>query len=429
MTSDDVLQLQQPLTTGGIRSVNFFNGRLLTSKDLTREQEARREADARLGLALGEGVAHGLEVAHDTTSGRPTGTYVSVKAGVAINRAGQVLRLAQNTTLALTQQFTNDLLDACIFGRCKPLRGGTYVAGAGVYVLTIAPSAVDEGRAPTNGLDPTNVRCNTDAKVEALQFRLLKLTVQMLNGLDFGSSTLRNELAYRCFGAGVQADWFASLVNAQPRRDDLLEALRDVGLGDLEVPLALLDFKGATALGFVDNWAVRRPLHRPETSAMAGLVDTRRTAVGRAMFMQFQSQLEDLLSPSLLPSSVTAKSHFRFLPPVGVLPIAEEADGNDQQATRFFAGMTYRRPAFINAARLESLIRDSLHFPPIDTQSGELVWLYRVRENRQAIEMTQLSPQPRSYIVFASGHIPYLADAQFDLGRSNYSNYARAQRT
>ena len=91
--------------------------------------------------------------------------------------------------------------------------------------------------------------------------------------------------------------------------------------------------------------------------------------------------------------------------------------------------MTFRRPAFINAARLESLVRDSLHFPAIDTQSGELVWLYRVRENRTAIEITKPTPAPRSYIVFASGHIPYLADAQFNLGRWNYSNYARAQQS
>ena len=44
MADKNVLQLQQPLTDGGIRSVNFFNGRLLSGKDLSREQAARREA-------------------------------------------------------------------------------------------------------------------------------------------------------------------------------------------------------------------------------------------------------------------------------------------------------------------------------------------------------------------------------------------------
>ena len=32
MNVDDLLQLQQPLKEGGIRSANFFNGRLLTAR-------------------------------------------------------------------------------------------------------------------------------------------------------------------------------------------------------------------------------------------------------------------------------------------------------------------------------------------------------------------------------------------------------------
>jgi len=37
MNTDDLLQLQQPIKDGAIRSVNLFNGRLLTSKDLSRD--------------------------------------------------------------------------------------------------------------------------------------------------------------------------------------------------------------------------------------------------------------------------------------------------------------------------------------------------------------------------------------------------------
>lgn len=92
--SDTVLQLQQPLKEGAIRSVNFFNGRLLTSKDLTREQQARREADWRAGLASGDGVAFGLEVERDVALDQPDSPVVRVKAGLAVNRKGQTLRLA-----------------------------------------------------------------------------------------------------------------------------------------------------------------------------------------------------------------------------------------------------------------------------------------------------------------------------------------------
>ena len=47
----DILSLQQAVADGGIETVNFFNGRLLTAGDMSREQDARRQADARLGLA------------------------------------------------------------------------------------------------------------------------------------------------------------------------------------------------------------------------------------------------------------------------------------------------------------------------------------------------------------------------------------------
>ncbi|MFN7277616.1 MAG: hypothetical protein ACK5VP_07465, partial [Betaproteobacteria bacterium] len=54
--------LQEAVLDGGIRSVNFFNGRLLTGKDLSREQDARRQSDRRIAQANGHGIAWGLEV-------------------------------------------------------------------------------------------------------------------------------------------------------------------------------------------------------------------------------------------------------------------------------------------------------------------------------------------------------------------------------
>jgi hypothetical protein len=421
MRIDELLQLEQPLKDGGIRNVNFFNGRLLTSKDLTREQAARTQADARLGLALGEGVAYGLEVKPDSSLDVPA---LRITPGLAVNRQGQALCLSQETSVALVRSFATLATEACIFAPCTKTKEGTYVAGAGVYVLTIAPTSTAEGHAQTNGLDPLNVRCNTDTTVDALMFRLQCVPTKILEGLDYGAASFRNQLAYRGFGAGVHASHFASLLTAAPRSDDLVDALRAISLGDKEVPLALLFLRGAATIGFVDMWAVRRPLAHRETGGLSGLVERSRLAKGHAMFMQFQTQISELGNPVVIPATVTAKSHFRYLPPVGVIPVPEESDETDAQATRFFAGMTYRGPAFINAARLESLVRESLCYPPIDTESGEFVWLYRVRENRMGIDAGLTKPAPRSYLVFASGHLPYRADAQFDAAYWNYANYA-----
>src|SRR5712664_4169653 len=199
MTPDDVLQLQQPLKDGGIRTARFFNGRLLTGKDLTREQDARREADRRIGRAIGEGVAFGLEVTRDGQRDVKTAPVLRVSAGLAVNRAGRALRLEADVSVALTRRFDAVTAD-CLFDDCQPIGGGVYVAGAGIYVLTIAPAQATEGRAQTNGLDPSNVACNTDAFVEGVQFRLLKVNQQRYLDLDLTSRQLRNRLAYRCFG-------------------------------------------------------------------------------------------------------------------------------------------------------------------------------------------------------------------------------------
>lgn len=425
----DLLQLQQPLKEGGIRSVNFFNGRLLTGKDLSREQAAWREADWRLGLALGDGVAFGLEVEYAPQQSAPNRPAVKVKPGLAINRKGQTLRLSKEALVALSRRF-EALTAECLFGDCVPLGGGKFVSGAGLYVLTIAPAAASEGKAATNGLDPENVRCNTDAMVEAVQFRLLEIKPAAYAGLDVSAPSFRNRLAYLCFGAGVKPEWFANLLGAPAREDDVMAALRKTVLADSEVPLCLIWLTGAAELKFIDLWAVRRPLARPDAhGAFGSLVEPRRLAVGQAMFLQFQDQIAALATPQGNLGTVTARSHFGYLPPAGIIPVAEDTGRTDEAATRFFQGMTFRGPTYINAAKLEDLMRESLCYPPIDAGGREMIWLYRVRENRKAIDFSDpgSSSRSRSYLVFASGHLSYRADAQFDLGYWNFANYALAR--
>ena len=89
----DFVDLQQPVSDGGIESVNFFNGRLLTGGDMAREQAARRNSDGRLGEALGDGIAFGLDVsAQSPDVGDPLASIL-VQPGLAISRTGHVLRL------------------------------------------------------------------------------------------------------------------------------------------------------------------------------------------------------------------------------------------------------------------------------------------------------------------------------------------------
>jgi hypothetical protein len=85
-------ELLKPILEGGVRSINFFNGRLLTGEDLTREQAAGREWIGRLGELIGPGVAAGLTVSPTSDLKKPA---VIVDPGLAVNALGQTLRLKE----------------------------------------------------------------------------------------------------------------------------------------------------------------------------------------------------------------------------------------------------------------------------------------------------------------------------------------------
>ncbi len=426
MSANDIMQLQQPLTDGGIRSVNFFNGRLLASKDLGREQDARRESDWRLGLAAGDGVAFGLDVAVDTANSTAQAPVVKLSAGLAINRKGQALRLTTDKSVALTRRF-DAIGTSCLFAACKPIPVGTYVAGAGVYVLTIAPAELSEGKAPTNGLDPTNVRCNTDATVEAVQFRLLGVNPLRFADLDPADPQFRNRLAYRCFGVAERDASYSDPWRDDPARYGLVDRLRQDGLSDFDVPLALV-YWTSDGVQFIDAWAVRRALLTPDAlSALSFVARRRRLIEAQAMCAQFQAQLADLLASATAPATVAATQYFRYLPPFGIVPLqSPPLRGFFEQS--FFAGIV-RRPApgtnqdtqFIDERLLGTLRERALASTPTDLTQDEFVWVYRPWQIAKAAADDE-TVQP--IVAFASGLLPDLALARFDMARFDFSNYA-----
>jgi hypothetical protein len=435
MTSDDVLQLQQPLTAGGIRSVNFFNGRLLTSRDLTREQEARSEAIARLGLALGEGVVLGLDVARDVDRDTAAAPVLRVMAGMAVNRLGRVLTLLDDASVALTRLFADGSTTVpcdCQFAKCNPLADGVYVVGAGVYVLTMAPAQVGEGRAATNGLDPTGVRCNTDAVVEGVQFRLIAVNPLRYADLDISSAQFRNQLAYRCFGAAAQAAAAADPWQGEPVSHGLIDDLRMGGdqrlgaIGDADVPLAILYWTTA-GLRFVDNWAVRRQLEVAQPGAgVPSFARRRRLSEAHAMCEQFRQQLTDLLAASTNPAGVLVRDHFRYLPPFGLLPL--QRPGQRGFIEKIFLTGVGRPPQaavnqstpFIDARLLGALQELALTAPPTDLETEEFVRVYRPWQTVQAADS---NPRLQQLLVFSSGLLPDMGAARFDMARWDCSNH------
>ena len=80
---------------------------------------------------------------------------------------------------------------------------------------------------------------------------------------------------------------------------------------------------------------------------------------------------------------------------------------------------------FIEGARFERVIRESVSYPPLSLDTGELIWLYQVRQNRQTIDAGG-SGAPQPYLIFSSGHVPFCGEARFDVNRYSYSNYSSA---
>src|ERR1043166_5137242 len=96
------VDLSTPILTPGLRAVNFFNGRQVSAEDFTDEQNAHRLVHELLGRASGDGVVQGLEVSRDFTS-TAIAPSVNVKAGVAVNRRGEVLVLSNDDRVRLVR--------------------------------------------------------------------------------------------------------------------------------------------------------------------------------------------------------------------------------------------------------------------------------------------------------------------------------------
>ena len=434
--AEPAILLGQPVAQGGVQATHFFNGRLLEASDFTREQHARAAADERLGQALGAGVAFGLTLTEGLAtvaeSGEPSGGRpIVVEPGLAVNALGQAMRLGERQQIQLTRPpAANDgtVPAGCgPFGACNPLGAGTYVAGQGVYILTIAPAQLRAGRAPTNGISSDNGRggagggCNSDQVTETVQFRLIEVRPQLYGSLPASAADFRNRIAYRCFGDGVKADWVTHLLARGARGSDLLDAMAGFGLAAQEVPLGLLAYTGSDRITFIDSWAVRRPLVQPDSGDRFGsLVEPARIAAGMAMLRQFQDQLAAAVGSPVALGNVRARSHFPHLPPAAILPGFSVA-----QAQQFLGGMTLRGPVHINGPQVEPLLRESLAAPALRSADNEVVWLYAVAANRMAGAVAAGDPQRADpYLIFARGDLGYRGNARFNLHRWDYANFA-----
>lgn len=143
------------------------------------------------------------------------------------------------------------------------------------------------------------------------------------------------------------------------------------------------------------------------------------------MLLQFEAQLKTIIdtASATQAAAVRAADYFRYLPPLGVLPLGGFNAATGLDSIEFVKGATARGPAVIEGAVLGEMIVESFSHRPIDLTARTMIWLYAIRENLQA-QSNVVGTRPPGVLVFTTGYMPYRGNAQFDLSHWNFGNFA-----
>jgi hypothetical protein len=415
--------LQDPILDDGISFTAYFNGRLLSSEDLARDQRGNRDARKRLGQALGDGVAFGLEVFEAPGESKKSSPVLTVQPGVAVNRKGLALSLAQTVNLRLVRGTTSgtDVSSVTTFRVCDPAQPGVYVVGEGVYVLAMTCAEGGQGRAPVSGLGAGAGTCNVREVVEGVQFRLVQPIIHP--DLLADEAHLRNRIAGFALGLNDRIAPYGDPMAPTSGDYGLADALRaSGGLSDDDVPLALLHWTPARGITFVDMWSIRRGImSRGADRRWKWLSGECARMQAEATYLQFQEHIDDIAASGDDAAKIAATDRFDFLPAVGMLPLAlGSRPGFD--VLRFFAPeMLSRDIAVTDGPLLRSLMRESFMHDPILLAAQSRIQLYYVRENMQA----SMAGQPVTpMVMFASHTLPYRGIARYGVARWEQGRFA-----
>jgi hypothetical protein len=404
--------------------VTFFNGRLLTGQDLSREQDAQRQVHLRLGRIAGAGIVRGLDVSGSPGATSRTRPAVTVAAGLAVNRLGQSIELSEPVALALgATRAPSDATARLLFDDCTDVPPGTVPSGSGVFVLAAGPSRSGRGRAAVSGLRNVAAACDVALSVEGVRFRLVRVHLDAADVAD--PDKLRNRVAYRFFGTtdtrrtALEHDPLGARVEAHGLIDDLGGEC----LHETEIPLAVIRWTAAVGIVFVDRWTVRRRVVRAAAESDRPLLTGERPAAeAEAMLGQFQDHVDDLRRTGD-PSAVEARTFFDVLPPAGLVPLRSAGHPRGFELDRFFTGIKCAPPVFVEGAALEALVRDALGHPPTLLATGEAIRIYRIFENQRDVD-TGVQPPPQRVALFVNGHAAHRGNARFDLAHYDYANAA-----
>jgi uncharacterized repeat protein (TIGR01451 family) len=286
--------------------LNYFDGKFLRASDLKAEQDYLRQLVALSNQAGGAGVAHGFDL---TLGG---GDSLQIGAGLAIDPAGRVLLLPQDTSVNVQDLIEKSRALQTVFGKTRVLRAGEFeecelstapppvdnAAPNNIYVIVISPADALCGEEDVYGkLCEEACATSTDRPfaVEGLIVRAVPLVLRTPlpspKVIALTQTHLRSRVASAFFEDERRR--VANLIS-KAGLDQETWCLGADAAGGSGVPIGVIARSGASTI-FLDAWTARRErIDTPAKRYWQWRMMMRPWDVFLAQVLQFQCQLHDL---------------------------------------------------------------------------------------------------------------------------------------
>ncbi len=348
---------------GQRRRSRYFDGKLLTGADLTRDQDYIRQRQADLARASGTGVVAGLQV---TLGGSTGGQTLLIQPGHGLTPSGDLVMVASRRAVPILDLASGARLDATFGLSVQP----RVALGrrTGLFLLVLRPV---EFTANPIAAYPTSI--NGPRTVE--------------DG-DIIEATAIDLVPYPDTGGAGSIDEARRAVARQ------LFLGHAHGLPQNALPLAVVALdKGAVR--WIDMALVRR-----ETGADTPLqvsMGARPRALAEAFVLQHRNHLADVLADRAragLGPAFTAAQYFAALPAAGQLPAAAILPDELGFRQMWFPPSVDVDVSFVPSDEIAALVEESLALPPIDLNgdpadldaTGIIVLAPVTRQRLQAFE-------------------------------------------
>ncbi len=314
------------LALDGARSrPRYFDGRFLTGKDLSRDQDYVRQRQDDLARASGTGVIAGLHVTQETA------TDISIADGFGVTASGDLVAISSPLKLSLANVAEMERLNASFGIRVEP--AAPFSKRTGLFILALRPVEYTSNRIAAYPTSVTGQRHMEDGDI-------IEATAVTLIGFPVGGDA--NNLR----AAAARQIFFDASMRGVP-----VEAL----------PLALIALNQG-AIQWIDVNMVRR--ENLGSSTLQSALGSRSRALAEAHVLQYQEQLQFITRGS--GKAFAAASAFSILPPVGQMPLAcLSHDGFGFKESFFPPGLSVD-VSFIPTDEIAALVEESLPLPPVD---------------------------------------------------------------